>query len=81
MKVVFVQVCPLSSESTKSATFNDHAVQKFAEDGVSFSINTDDPGVILCNLTDEFDVAEQKIGLTKKQLMQSVGSHEPQHFV
>ena len=65
-------MCPSSSESTKSATFDDHAVQRFAEDGVSFSINTDDPGVILCTLTDEFDIAEQNIGLNKDQLKQSV---------
>ena len=48
-------------------------MKKFAEDGVSFSINTDDPGVIFCSMINEFDIAEQKIGLTKEQLIQSVG--------
>ena len=66
------QVCPSSSDSTKSAVLETHAVKRFAEDGVSFSINTDDPGVIFCSITDEFDLAEQKIGLTQEQLMQSV---------
>ncbi len=66
-------MCPSSSISTKSANFEAHAVKKFAEDGISFSINTDDPGVIFCSITDEFDIAEQKIGLTKEQLIQSVG--------
>ena len=67
-------MCPSSSDSTKSTTFEKHAVKRFAEDGVSFSINTDDPGVIFCTITDEFDIAEKKIGLTKEQLMQSVGT-------
>ena len=66
-------MCPSSSISTKSTVFEEHAVKKFAEDGVSFSINTDDPGVIFCSITDEFDIAERKIGLTKEQLIQSVG--------
>ena len=66
-------MCPSSSHSTKSAILEEHAVKRFAEDGVSFSINTDDPGVIFCSITDEFDLAEQKIGLTKEQLEQSVG--------
>ena len=65
-------MCPSSSDSTKSAILEDHAVKRFAEDGVSFSINTDDPGVIFCTITDEFDIAEQRIGLTKEQLMESV---------
>ena len=66
-------MCPSSSHSTKSAILEKHAVKKFAEDGVSYSINTDDPGVIFCTITDEYDLAEQKIGLTKEQLEQSVG--------
>lgn len=71
-----IQVCPTSSVYTNSARHEDHAVQRFAADGVSFSLNTDDPGVIECDLTGEFDVAEKKIGLTKEQLMQSVSWEE-----
>ena len=44
----------------------------FAKDGVSFSLNTDDPGVIDCELTGEYQVAEERIGLTQHQIMRSV---------
>lgn len=44
---------------------------RFAEDGTSFSLSTDDPGVMQCNIADEYILAE-KMGLKEKQLIQSV---------
>ena len=67
-----LQVCPLSSKATNSSTFESHAVTRFARDGVSFSINTDDPGVILSTINDDFRVANEELGLTMDQLKQSV---------
>lgn len=66
------QACPTSSVYTNSNRFEDHALQVFAKDGVSFSLNTDDPGVIDCDLTGEYQVAEERIGLTQHQIMRSV---------
>lgn len=68
----FIQACPTSSVYTSSNTFEDHALQAFARDGVSFSLNTDDPGIIHCSLTNEYDVTESRIGLTQHQIMRSV---------
>ena len=45
---------------------------RFAADKVSFSLNTDDPGVMLCDLNGEYLVAERDIGLTEEQIKQSV---------
>ena len=70
--IFHVQACPTSSVYTNSSTLEEHAIQVFAEDGVSFSLNTDDPGVINCSLTGEYDVAEEKIGLSQHQIMRSV---------
>lgn len=67
-----IQTCPTSSIFTNSSTFEDHAMKAFARDDVSFSLNTDDPGVIDTDLTKEYHVAEEKIGLTQHQLMRSV---------
>lgn len=47
-------------------------ILRFAADGVSFSLSTDDPGVIQCNLTGEYDMAETQLGLSTQQIMQSV---------
>lgn len=66
------EACPTSSVFTSSNKFEDHAMQKFAEDGVSFSVNTDDPGIIGCDLTGEYDMTETEIGLTQHQIMRSV---------
>lgn len=69
-----LQTCPTSSVFTNSNRFEDHALQAFAKDGVSFSLNTDDPGVINCTLTGEYQVAEERIGLTQHQIMRSVSN-------
>lgn len=70
--IIYVQVCPTSSVYTSSTQNDNHASLRFARDGVSFSINTDDPGVMLCDLNGEYVVAERDIGLTYDQLKQLV---------
>ena len=71
-KGVHFEVCPSSSVYTNSATFDKHPVKRFAADGVSFSLNSDDPSVIECDLTGEYDLAATQLGLTTQQLVQSV---------
>ena len=66
-------MCPTSSCFIKAATLDNHVVKRFAADKVSFSLNTDDPGVMLCDLNGEYLVAERDIGLTEEQIKQSVG--------
>ena len=50
---------------------------RFAADGVSFSLNSDDPSVIECDLTGEYDLAATQLGLTTQQLVQSVRAGSP----
>ena len=57
---------------TNSAVHDNHTSLRLARDGVSFSLSTDDPGVMLCDLNGEYVVAERDIGLTYEQLKQSV---------
>lgn len=69
-----LQTCPTSSVYTKSDQLEYHSIQQFCKDGVDFSLNTDDPGIINCTLTGECDVAEKRIGLTQHQIMRSVSA-------
>ena len=57
---------------TSSTAHDNHASVQLAKDGVSFSLSTDDPGVMLCDLNGEYVVAEENIGLTYEQLKLSV---------
>ena len=57
---------------TSSTAHDNHASVQLAKDGVSFSLSTDDPGVMLCDLNGEYVVAEENIGLTYDQLKLSV---------
>ena len=67
-----IQICPTSSVYTSSTAHDNHASVRLAKDGVSFSLSTDDPGVMLCDLNGEYVVAEENIGLTYEQLKLSV---------
>ena len=71
-----LQTCPMSSVFTSSDQFENHAIQAFCKDGVSFSLNTDDPGIIGSTLVEEYQVAETKIGLTQHQIMRSVSKSQ-----
>lgn len=50
---------------------------RFAADGVSFSLSSDDPSVIECDLTGEYDLAATQLGLSTQQLVQSVRAGSP----
>ena len=45
---------------------------RFAQDGASLSINTDDPGIINTDLNEEYLVAEERLGLSMEQLIETV---------
>ncbi|KAL5493624.1 hypothetical protein EMCRGX_G014828 [Ephydatia muelleri] len=71
---VHFEACPTSSLFTSSqVSEEEHALKQFVADGTSFSLSTDDPGVMQCNIADEYILAE-KMGLNEKQLIQSVFS-------
>ncbi len=76
LRILFLQVCPTSSVFTSSTKHDNHSSMRLAKDKVSFSLSTDDPGVMMCDLNGEYVVAERDIGLSYEQLKQSVrGGH------
>lgn len=65
------QACPTSSIFTASCSEECHAILSFVKENVSFSLSTDDPGVIQCNILDEYTFATC-IGLSEEVLIESV---------
>ncbi|XP_077987171.1 adenosine deaminase-like [Glandiceps talaboti] len=51
--------------------YSSHHARRFAADDVNFSLNTDDPGVFLTTIHDEFDIARNKVGLSEEQLIKT----------
>ncbi|XP_069106458.1 adenosine deaminase-like [Argopecten irradians] len=70
---VHFEVCPASSIVTSACPVDimKHPLIKFAEDGVNFSLNTDDP-IILDNTLDDDYVLAGKMGLSDEQIIQSI---------
>ncbi|XP_067936444.1 adenosine deaminase-like isoform X2 [Watersipora subatra] len=68
------ECCPCSSVFTGACgpDFSKHPIKTFANDGVSFSLNTDDPVVTGTTLSDEFVVAETKVGIARERLIQTI---------
>jgi len=60
--------CPTSSIGTGAVkSWDDHPIKIYADRNYSFSINTDDGGVLATNETNEVCVAQTKIGLTRAE--------------
>ena len=72
--LLMYQICPTSSMYTNSATLDKHAIHDFARDNVSFSLNTDDPGVMHCSINEEYKMAHESLQLTRDQIKKSVSS-------
>lgn len=72
-KGVHFECCPTSSMLTGSVSIcgtKTHPIMRFAQDGASFSISTDDPTVTNTNLSDEYALCA-KWGLTIAQLQET----------
>ncbi|XP_031556443.1 adenosine deaminase-like [Actinia tenebrosa] len=67
---IHLEVCPTSSLLTGAVKpcFAKHPVRKFAEDGINYSINSDDPLVCDTNEQNEYRVAYNKIELNAAEL-------------
>ncbi|XP_028404296.1 adenosine deaminase-like [Dendronephthya gigantea] len=63
---IHLELCPTSSILTAAVPepIEEHPAIKFAEDGVNFSLNTDDMLVCRTDMTHEFDVAFNKMGFS-----------------
>uniref|UniRef100_A0A0N5D5N4 Adenosine deaminase n=1 Tax=Thelazia callipaeda TaxID=103827 RepID=A0A0N5D5N4_THECL len=71
-KRIHFEACPQSSIMTGSVPllWCQHPVKRFAEDGINFSLSTDDPTCFDNNLLSEYQLAHEEIGLTIQQLWQ-----------
>lgn len=67
---IHLEVCPTSSILTGAVKpcFKTHPLRRFVEDGVNFSINSDDPLVCQTRVDLEQGVAFDKIGLSPAEL-------------
>ena len=67
-----IQACLTSSLYTNCQELDSHAIRRWAADGTNFSLSTDDPGIMGCDLVNEYSSAARQIGLDKSQLVQCV---------
>jgi len=69
---IHIEGCPTSSLLTKAFSGEDgwgqHPIRKFVKDGMSTSLNTDDPRVFDVNICHEVSVSMQRIGLSAEEM-------------
>ncbi|XP_077990723.1 adenosine deaminase-like [Glandiceps talaboti] len=68
---IHLEVCPMSSYHLGTAgttDFKKHPAVRFAADNVNFSLNTDDDSVFQTTITNEYNVAFNKMGLSEAEL-------------
>ncbi len=66
---IHVEMCPTSNVRTGAVRrIEDHPIGRAHALGLTFSINTDDPGAFECTLTDELKVVARAFGFTAADL-------------
>ena len=64
-----IEMCPTSNLKTGSIShIEEHPVTKARELGLSFSINTDDPGIFECSMESEYELLTKVFGFTDDDL-------------
>ena len=62
-------MCPTSNWLTKGVgSIAEHPAGRLLREGVSVTLNTDDPGLMGIDLTNEFRVARDELGFTDAEL-------------
>jgi adenosine deaminase len=62
-----LEMCPTSNVKTGSvARIEDHPVRRALELGLSFSLNTDDPGPFECSMESEYELLAEKFGFEQR---------------
>ena len=68
-RAVTLEMCPTSNWLTKGVpTVAEHPAGRLLREGVSVTLNTDDPGLMGIDLTNEFRVARDQLGFTNAEL-------------
>jgi adenosine deaminase len=74
-RAVPVEVCLSSNVSTGVlATIGDHPLERFLAEGLTVTINSDDPAMFGTSLTRELEVAAENFSLTRAQLLRLLGN-------
>ena len=64
---IHLEFCPTSNLClTKYKRIEDHPLKHALAEGISFSINTDDPGPLCCDINHEYELVQKTFGLTEK---------------
>ena len=70
--VVF-EVCPTSNyQSGVVPTLKDHPLKDMLDAGLQVTVNTDDPAISQIDLSDEYELACEDLGLSPEQLRQTI---------
>jgi adenosine deaminase len=66
---VHIEFCPTSNLLlTNHKNIRDHPIGKAIQEGISFSINTDDPGPFCCDIEQEYSMVQKAFKLSKAEL-------------
>lgn len=64
-KNITLEVCPYSNSLTNAfKSLKDHPLKKLKNKGVPVTINSDDPGVFISTLSDDYLIAQNDLGFT-----------------
>lgn len=76
-KGIHFELCPTSSVSTEAIelpskdgalSWETHPIRRFVDEKISCSINSDDPAIFRCSLTDELMICKQQMGMSSDDL-------------
>uniref|UniRef100_A0A7E4VY93 Adenosine deaminase n=1 Tax=Panagrellus redivivus TaxID=6233 RepID=A0A7E4VY93_PANRE len=72
-KTIHFEACPTSSVMTSSMPmdWDKHAITRWAQDDVNFSLNTDDPTLFDTNMVKEMNFASEKFKMNLTQIWQT----------
>jgi adenosine deaminase len=69
---IHIEACPTSNLRTRAVpTLADHPARRLLQQGVSLSLNSDDPGLFAITLSHELKVAQESLGFRLEDLQQA----------
>lgn len=79
---VVLELCPTSNYLTQAIPrMEEHPFPMLMEFGIRTTINTDDPGIFNIDLNGEFEVLQNKLGLSEMQLQSCIDTAAAASFV
>jgi len=66
-----LELCPTSNWLTQAVpSFSDYPLLKLRDAGVRVTVNTDDPGIMNTDLTKEYQIVSEHLGVTREDFIQ-----------